>query len=72
MMNRVYHDHNGGFRPLSRGLSIPSYLIVVPAEFAMFPSPESGIINSFSLEQGEGADATQFPSPESGIINSFY
>ena len=36
------------FRPLSRGLSIPSAKLYTLSHVVVFPSPESGIINSFS------------------------
>ena len=37
-----------------------------------FPSPESGIINSFFICIVHRRAPVQFPSPESGIINSFF
>ena len=37
----------------------------------MFPSPESGIINSFISYSVLNLNSLKFPSPESGIINSF-
>ena len=36
-----------------------------------FPSPESGIINSFLVYFEVNSLFLWFPSPESGIINSF-
>ena len=40
-------------------------------ELLLFPSPESGIINSFKIFRCFQKLIILFPSPESGIINSF-
>ena len=61
----------GRFRPLSRGLSIPSWDESVNEAGTKFPSPESGIINSFCSQPLTTGAVSRFPSPESGIINSF-
>jgi len=60
------------FRPLIRGLSISS-VIIMNNELRkyLFPSPHPGIINFFYHTARSVDSGARFPSPHPGIINFF-